>query len=470
MDLNEIREKLDRRQSSTLFDALRGADDEDQRLEIAHVLGWLDDPRMVVPLGQLMSDRSQSNEVRLAASSVLRDMTNSPDPDHGDLELLWNSGDPVLQRHALGFMTWRNEAMLDGVLIDPRHPLYPDLISELRIAFPFPRFAEVLVDALSDSRADIRYRAAESLVCNHPAIALDPLIAALGDPDHDVQLQVIETLQYFSSRKARAALLEYVKHETLAQSEVGEEAETEVSIDPLPTAESTGRPDWLRSAGAFRKRFGNPDACWASLTRQLEEMNWQDVSRFARGEIADFLISCADVAVRRHAPAALASWNDARLRGLLEDRYFAVAKAAGYAVRECSPTAELADQVWIALKSASGLHAVELLESFIVLSGADGWQARCRSIALDPYWEESVRDVAIGALFDDFDETGTGVEGLVQIADLVLKTPPVSSWALHGTIVRRRGKTKVIKLPDLSHLQRVDHLPLETAIAGIVNA
>lgn len=490
MDLDVIRDTLDRRQSLTLFQVLRDESDESRRSEIADVLAWLDDPRLMRPLADVMIDRSNPDALRHAASQILRDMTNSPEPDHDDIENLWNSGDLILQRHALGFMTWRHEIMFGPVLDDPQHPLYPALLSGLDFAFPFPRFSEALVTALGDPRADVRYLAAEILVWNQPAIALEPLIDTLDDPDFDVQARVIETLQYYPSAQVRDALQKLVGHDTLGDVATAaltfnrgmsglteENSETEIKTDEASTrtsdkshlGDTTGRPDWLRSATAFKRKFSELDTRWEPLAATLGQINWEDVSRFARTDIADFMLTCPDVLVREHAARALTVWGDKRVRTLLEDSYFVVSKAAGYAARDLKPSKELADQLWIMLKSASGMHAVELLESFVIISESSEWLTKCAAIAQDRYWEEDVRNAAIQNLFDDFSRTGRGKEELEAIVAQILTDPPVCGWALHVTILDRCQDLQTVRLPDLTVLNAVDHSILQTKIAGIIH-
>jgi len=484
MDLDDIRERLDRRRSLDLFDTMCETEAGDEREVIAETLCWLNDPRLVRPLGALLVNRSKDEDLRRTASDILQEMTNSPDPDHDDLERLWNSGDMVLQCHALAFMTWRHEGLFAPILNDPKHPLYPDLLSVLTFAFPFPQFAAALITALNDPRPDVRQITTRSLAWNAPAAALDPLVTGLDDPDPEVCRQIIDTLKYYPSTRARAALEDLVGdddlgaavRETLAH--YGGLAGNEAASDEMDEAENavdggdpkdTGRPDWLRSAAAFKKRFGNLDTCWAPLIEDLEAIQWDRVSRFARQEIADYLFESPDILVREHAPAAFAAWSDRRLRTLLEDRYFAVARAAGFHIRAASPVDGLPDQVWAQIKSASGAHACDLIDSLVALGGDTGWRERCAMVARDLYWEEAVRDRALNALYDDYAETGRGGDILDSIAAAIVGTGPVSGWTLHCTIVKR-SRACGLDLPDLAPLQGVDHDPLKLAMAGLVTS
>jgi hypothetical protein len=278
----------------------------------------------------------------------------------------------------------------------------------------------------------------------------DDFVWSLRDADSTGHLQRwLEPVQ---------ALLEPVLPEVKASSDG--------ALPAVPNKPSTRpTPIWLRSAGAFRTRFGDLDRPWAEFEMELWNPDWSGVPETARPEFVKMLADWPDALVRARAGYAFTAWNEIdALSELMRDPCWRVQISARYAARALTKGASvIADALWDQLPGLLGVAAHEALDSAVALSERDLWVPRCADILADPAHEDELRIRALWALDAGKarNEIAVNLHWLSQPAEI--------NWSLHASLLDS-AHSLGLDCPDLGRLLDVDDLRLQVSLTNLVRS
>ena len=189
--------------------------------------------------------------------------------------------------------------------------------------------------------------------------------------------------------------------------------------------------------------------------------DWRLIRTEDRSEILVFLSSHSDPQVREHGCWAAGVWNDKNtIVQLLHDPIFSVRKSAAYCSQKLDPTEDLAEMLWDHLHTdVSGSAAIEALESFIKHTSRTDLNDVLVDLALNDK-RPSVKYTAIHEL-----SVTTATPHIQQLLPL-LSHEAFNTWAVHIAVLEAIKRTN-IEPPSLVHLQNMDNLLLQVALAEI---
>lgn len=486
-----IRAQVDWSWTPVLLERLLAADDA-ERAEVADTLGFLCDPRSVVPLRALVLDPTVPDSVRWLASGLLRDELLD-EPDDAMLRGLWASDDPVLRVHALRSMRPAQADLVVAVAADPAHPLHADALTAMGFGFERPAHHRLVIDALAHADPAVRSVAATTLLWDEPWAAEAALIAALDDPAWAVARSAADTLCYYRSQRALRALTDrpglaaggtydvdglaraFVEavHELpeparpalrrwLAPIEdlvLAAEADAEPApTPPLAAPEVVFAPvdvDHLLAA------IAGGDGPRAAVRAQVRAVVPEHVTAGAdRARLARAMVDHVDPELRQLAAVWCGRWGlTGPLCALLADPARLVRKSAAWAFALAPPDPALAPLLRAQLDAVDtvGVQATETLRSYAHHAGRDRAIAALTAIGHD-HPHESLVLAAIHALIER--EAGEALAGLLWR----LTAAPLVTWSVHVALLEA-ARRFALAAPGADQLGDVDQLDVQVELA-----
>jgi len=501
----DVREKADRAWTARLLERLRAPDLGDaERTDLVEALRHVADPRSFGPLLAWLVDPASPTPLRETAGEILRDMWHTsvevPPPT---LRRWWTAGDDLLRREALRWMGGLEcPDVVRAVAADDGHPWQADALDRMTFWFDRPADEAVKIRALAHPDARVRAAAADVLIWDEPAAAEGPLLAATDDPDPAVVHAAIATLAYYPTRRVIRRLAELRERADGKFRGVADDAfgnavcsvewrmgggqrsprETaylrdwlapiwlylEIDDDPVPSpariSAARPTPPAPPRLAALLDRLADPDTSPLQLFDQLHGRRWAAYSRRNRLALRATLLAHPDAVVRDRAAAILAAWYDTDgLLALLGDPSPCVRKSAAYHLGELPRSSAVAAALWAYFESrqAGGVHATEVLRSFVHHAPPDEAIRCLEPLAADDDEGECVRLAAIDGL------VAVGATDEVTRLLPLLHGPPGVTWALHIALLAAIP-TLGLPTPDLRHLVAADNWDLQVALAPLV--
>jgi HEAT repeat protein len=466
-------------------------------------LAWIDDPRAYGPLSEIILDARLDEAVREAASAVFSKAICAPAVD---VERWWTRRhDATLERIAIAHMTRAHEELVLGLLAEPSHPAYAEVIATLASGFDHPRFVEHAVSALYHVDARVRRAGIEAVLFSAPTAAIAPLLLLLDDENEEVAAEALEMLTWyddsremllgvaaFAERTSNAALCERASEIVECVGEVVAIAFARRSPDerallrawlapvwslvsgaiertvaapersePPPPVPERRTFAWSASVDAFCERFGDTDQPFRPLEHELALCDWDAVHGGARPALGDALLAWPDPAVRCHAARAFAAWRDyGRMLELLDDPTPAVAASASYHAHELGPHPALAARVRRRFeRERLGVRAAETFESFVALAAPGEWHELARDILAERRHGEDLRCAVAFAL-----GAPSALEVLREHLHL-LEEPPRIRWTFHAALLDSACAHGLIGA-EVAHLTDADDFALQCSLAA----
>lgn len=500
----DIIEKADRSWTGRLLARLEAADLSDDELDdLVGALQTVSDPRSFATLEAILVDPARPPRIREAAGAVLGGMQYlTIEVPEEKLRWWWREGDPVLCRHALSCM---DAAACPDIILqvaaDPSHEFHAAAIGMTAFNFDLPGHLRLKIAALTHRDPEVRASAAGILFWDEPVAAEQPLIEATRDPAPEVAAEVVKTLEYYPSlgnarclngllhhpadrvRQETRASFGGVRHEFLLGLRSRDPriarhvrywlepvweilALTDDELHPVEGRYTTTSPSEPQEAMMPADLLGplkDPDASLKALQELMWRTDWQRVAAAERGRLRGLLLGHPDPLVRQEAAAAFADWQDAGgLLDLVRDPDFGVRKSAMYRLGMLSPRSGIAEFAWDHLhrRDTLGVHATETLDTFVRHADTADAIQRLGWIAGDHGRRENLRVASVYHLA----KLGAA-EQVGQLAGQLLE-PPAVTWALHIALL-----DAVVDLglptPDIGHLQQVDNLHVQAAVARV---
>lgn len=491
-DHERIRETEDRSWTFALLDQVRSlSTPEPDRDAALRTLAHLEDYRSIPPLTALVEDNQMAEEIRQAASDVLRGFDDITTPERR--RAWWASHDSMLMAHSLRLMERSEADIVTAVASDDGHPLQSVALRAMAFGFDEPAFQPAKIRALDHRDPEVREAAADVLMWDEPVAAEAALLRALSDPSADVAAAAVDTLQYYASRRVLrvlAGMLDVADDELRATAAAsfgflqgcfesmateGDPAVVEVLRqwmepvrDLVSWPEEVGqrkkggsppsrRPRSTVSEEELLELLADPDGEWATKKATLRDVEWNALDPQAQDRLARALTAHPDPAVRDIAAAALAAWSrSADLLALTADPSFSVRKSAMYHLGLVPRDPSLAGPAWDYMTGAHGTTAYEALQTYVAHAAPAEARARLVELARADQ-REAVVTRAISGLVDF--EAAPEVESLLPL----LHDTPGVTWAAHIELlhaVRALG----LPLPALDDLADVDNLYLVRSV------
>lgn len=484
--------------AAALVQKLRDADRETAQTIQRQLLNS-DAPSSVSALMALIEDDALDASIRNLCSDTLLDLENAWSANDETLQRWWDSGDLPLMRHALGQMGPKQGDIIDSVLSDHNHPLLRDAISTLVFDFDDVALLPRTLPFFRHTKPEIRAEVSKTLLTAEPFAAMDPLIQACEDMDASVASGAFQTLCYYPSvavfeqaerfstcsneaiADSASNCLFYVSEDLrgaakasprltrwltrilarLDTSELVEDLKDE-SVDTKPEPPKREyETSWTETFAAFEEYFDPDDARWNTRRSELRTPTWNLVPEAERARFVRGLLRSPEAYLRSVATRAFAAWGkvDAILE-LMNDPCAIVRKSATYNLRHVPRSDTLAARAFTVVDKGKGYARVEAFETGVALSLDSRWQERAESIAKDKTESESLRYASVHSL--------RKAKAKRRVANLLflLEEPPDVSWALHDALVEA-GLELGLKMPDLSHLDEVDHLCVQQFLSEV---
>jgi HEAT repeat protein len=495
---DDIIESADRGWTPRLLERLTDPElSDDEREKVIRALQIGSDPRCFKRLEGILTDRSAPRAVRKAAGRVLRGLFYvPPDVQPDKLRRWWTSEDEILRRHA--FLSMDGLVCPEIVLAvasDPRHPWQADALRQMEHWFDTPDQEAVKIAGLSHADSKVRAAAAWVLLWDEPVAAEEPLLRATRDSVPEVAVEAANTLEYYPSRRTIRCLSSLCDHaEEKVRQKAAESLEAlrgECLIELCCRGESVARHvrRWLRPVWnllAFTEDELEPEDLGprrpplqelketipaSDLLAMLDEPNtparllqdrlisngWQGYSDEERQRLRAVLRTHSDPLVRDCAARAFAAWEDAStLLDLLDDDDFLVRKTSMSQLSTLPPTPGISELAWRRLSQPD--FPLDTLATFVRHTDPATATRRLHSIVAESGRGERLRYAAVGHLCDR-----GAAEELNQLVS-VLRERPAVTWALHIELLGAIAELR-LPLPDVSHLQEVDNLHLQVALA-----
>jgi HEAT repeat protein len=488
-----IRAQVDWSWTPVLLERLLAADDA-ERAEVADTLGFLCDPRSVVPLRALVLDPTVPASVRWLASGLLRDELLD-EPDDAMLRGLWASDDPVLRAHALRSMRPAQADLVVAVAADPAHALHADGLAAMGFGFERPTHHRLVIDALAHADPAVRSIAATTLLWDEPWAAEAALIAALDDPARAVARSAADTLCYYRSQRALRALTDRpglaaggtYDVDGLARAFV--EAVLELPEPARPALRRWLAPieDLVRAAEADADAEPAPapppvapevvvapvdvdhllaaiaggDGPRAAVRAEVRAVVPEHVAAGAdRARLARAMVDHVDPELRQLAAVWCGRWGlTGPLCALLADPARLVRKSAAWAFALAPPDPALAPLLRAQLDAVDtvGVQATETLRSYAHHAGRDPAIAALTAIGHD-HPHESLVLAAIHALIER--EAGEALAGLLWR----LTAAPLVTWSVHVALLEA-ARRFALAVPGADQLGDVDQLDVQVELA-----
>lgn len=501
----DVSEKADRAWTAPLLDRLRAADLGDaEREELVDALRHVADPRSFGTLLAWLVDPALPVPLREAAGEILRGMWHTcVEVPAATLRRWWADGDDFLRREALRWMGGLAcPDVVRAVASDDRHPWQADALDRMTFWFDRPADEAVKIRALAHPDGRVREAAADVLIWDEPVAAEGPLLAATDDPNPAVVHAAIGTLGYYPSRRVIRRLAELReradgKFRRVADDAFGNavcsvewrmgggqrspretaylrdwlapiwlylEIDDDPAPSPAPTSAARPTPPAPPRLAALLDLLADPDTSPIVLFDQLHGRRWAAYSRRNRLQLRAALLAHPDAVVRDRAAALLAAWYDTDgLLALLGDPSFAVRKSAAFHLGELPRSSSVAAALWayFETRQAGGVHAAEVLRSFVHHAATEEAIRRLDPLAADGDEGECVRLAAIDGLIT------VGATAEVTRLLPLLQEPPGVTWALHIALLAAIP-TLGLPPPDLRHLVAADNWNLQVALAPLV--
>lgn len=505
-DHTSIRQLEDRSWSMPLLQAFLKSTADDDIEDLIGTLQVLDDFRILLPLTNILEDRSAKPNLREGASEILSGCTTAESTN--ERRNWWNSQDPILMRHAILVAERSEMDIIEEVANNPQHPFYADAIEKLGVRFEEPRFQLLKIRALSDSRANVRACAASAILWDQPISAEAGLLRLAQEDDDEAAAEALDTLAYYDSQSALISIHKMLKEGPIARRERYAEVFEDIRDDFLcafkslhernasaatifkawlsPVWETLALPDadfsleqakenesayagsrkpeqFTTATAEIMKYFDNADGMWSDRWSYVGSIDWSSFSSEERLLIIKYFSQHADWSVREVSCSALGKLgaSDALL-GFLHDEVFAVRKMAAYYIREVPREERIAKHLWEMLIGAqiAGVNATETLESYVVHSSdADIDERLCDLAKTDQ--RESVKSTAISQLKKR--EARQHVKSLLPILD----EQPLVTWSAHQYLLSACVDLQ-IPVPHPERLAGIDDLHLQENLATVL--
>ena len=495
IDHETVRQSEDRTWTLRLIDEVRSSQaSKAERDDALTTLAHLEDPRSVVPLTEIVENRSLPEAIRDAASKVLGGFDDCTTGERR--RAWWKTREPMLMAHSLRLMERAEADIVFPVAGDDAHPLQRLALLAMTWGFDEPQFQNVKIRALGHPDADVRSTAADVLMWDEPVAAEGHLLRAAADTCSDVAIAAIDALQYYPSRRVLRALAD------LAATADGDELRAKVTesldynrgrfeyvathggddqmalardwmapvADIVRWSDALQEPDAPSShSGVSRVAASEPDLValiadaegeWAAKKRMLHRIDWETFTTAERERLGKALTSHPDPAVRALAGVPLAAWRRSDLLlGLIADPCLGVRKSAMYSLGLVPKDETLAAPVWEYMVGAAGTTAHESLQTYVTHAPAAEARERLLELARNER-RESVATTAIESLVKL--NASAEFETLVSL----LHDPPGVTWAVH---IRLIDGLRALGLapPVLDDLASVDNLDLMESIAAL---
>ncbi|MGE0432436.1 MAG: HEAT repeat domain-containing protein, partial [Planctomycetota bacterium] len=343
-----IRESVDRSWTPFLLAAFEDPSTPDQaRRELRLTLMDPGDPRAIERLLDVLVDPRADTGVRAASAELLGSQGWIPD-SYETRRAWWHSGDPVLQRAALGEMDDHHDGdLVYAVASDPQHPHHRTvLMRSFCWSFAAPRFQPFKLAGLRHEDARVREYMAWEIMVDETAAAEPDLHRLARDADADVRDAAHYALEYFPTRQTLrfadecrddtdlARIADYLAgefgdaaaaHPGLAEwmkpveEIVGRRVVSDACDDdgePDDRVHTPPRPAPVRlPVDAWLERLANPDGEWASFGVRncywsIPHVDLDAVAGPDRQRLTRALIHHADPAIRGGAAYVAAAWDD----------------------------------------------------------------------------------------------------------------------------------------------------------------
>jgi hypothetical protein len=463
-----IRAQVDWSWTPVLLERLLAADDA-ERAEVADTLGFLCDPRSVVPLRALVLDPTVPASVRWLASGLLRDELLD-EPDDAMLRGLWASDDPVLRAHALRSMRPAQADLVVAVAADPAHALHADGLAATTLLWDEPWAAEAALIAALDDPARAVARSAADTLCYYRsqralrALTDRPGLAAGGTYDVDGLARAFVEAVHELPEPARPALRRWLAPiEDLVRAAEAD-ADAEPAPAPPPVApEVVVAPvdvDHLLAA------IAGGDGPRAAVRAEVRAVVPEHVAAGAdRARLARAMVDHVDPELRQLAAVWCGRWGlTGPLCALLADPARLVRKSAAWAFALAPPDPALAPLLRAQLDAVDtvGVQATETLRSYAHHAGRDPAIAALTAIGHD-HPHESLVLAAIHALIER--EAGEALAGLLWR----LTAAPLVTWSVHVALLEA-ARRFALAVPGADQLGDVDQLDVQVELARLAVA
>jgi hypothetical protein len=463
----------------------------------------LSDPRMVVPLLQVVASQDSPDVVRERAARLL------PPPTGNELREWFNSPYPFLRSLALRQVGREHGDLLRSVLDAPDASQVDriDALSGILFTFEESEWMGYLMTAIDDDDPDVAATAARELFWDEPVAAEGALVNAL-DRGGNVAIQAARTLTYYPTKRVVEALVafgpqpefedewppdpvdavldhfrdalrqpaavaermrqwmghiaEMVAFEALMAEGRNEEVDPGPG-DPVKTVLQSVSPQLFSWNETLLDRTKDPDEPIHLLVADLRRLDLDSVPGEVRRSWTVELCRhpCSERRERGAIMAAHFGFADSILE-LLDDPNVSVRKTAVYQARFLDRNVLIADRV------------LALLESGVVCSTqaseAVGTWARHVEHAtatkrLLRFARDDLRESVVVQAIEELANGDDGADSVRKLVDL-LHRAPMKTWAVHGSILEGCARYR-IDPGSVNHLRTVDNVWLQTAIVQL---
>jgi hypothetical protein len=470
---------------------------EGDRRFLIVTLQSISDPEAIARLESIIVDVAKPRIVRQAAGVVLRDEISYADKPAELLRRWWEEGDDILRQHAFAHMNSRScPEIVREVAHIPSYPFLTAALRAMKYGFDSPEDVALRINYLTHPHVGVRAAAADSLEFDAPVAAQEPLHLASCDDEPDVTVAAAKALEAYPSLASIHRLDKLGFH---SDSQVREAVDTGLSKmkfliltrlrDPDQRVVKRLR-DWLQPVWDFlafsecdltarpgatvqkrpeRHRTIPPSELLDLLSRddirspadlvRMYSLDWSGYTAAEREQLRPHVL--AGRFGEDEGCRALASWHDAA--GILE-----IARGAGFWGRksalEClskfPPGPETSPLILDYLHKNYLGPSLECETTEVYARHADrGWTVQwLHDTAGDADLRQALRLTALKCLV----KMGAAAE-VSQLA-WILREPPLVSWDLHVALLNAMPEMS-LPVPDLGHLQSVDHLFMQAALA-----
>lgn len=476
------------------------AGDAPERDEIVETLSELQDDRIAPILTPIVMDTTLPADLRDAASIVASNQYTNEDT--ATRLSWWQSGDEILQRHAIRCAEEieEEEEFVYKLASDPNDPFYKTAIQKLEyLCRDEERYLRLSSTALSDPDPQIRQQAAKNLLFPQPIFAEPDLIKATLDPDATVSEEALITLSYYKSQTSirhlfdvqnifsdtctldidaiREMLSDVVLNLELLQNQPAAYKYYDQWLEPIRDLLALYRPKSGETIPSINLKnatlekidcdqvialLQNPDSERIQLyCRFYYQIDWHAFDESSRKRLTAFFMSEKDATATQMGVAAMAAWHDTdNLLKLSGHWHGDLARSAACHLKQCPPSLAAAERLWEMVCDAKNRAAKveEILQSFA--HHCD--KTKLPNILIDLALHDERRNVQHAAIFllSEIEP-----ERLPELMPL-LSIPSNIDYDLHRLLLRGLSDAE-IKVPRsvLADLSEVDDFDLQMEIA-----